>query len=86
MANIKSAKKRIVQTATRTERNRSIRSRIHTFIRKLEEIIANGKKADAQKEFTTTMSELHVAVKKGVMKKETASRKISRLNKKVKAM
>ena len=86
MANIKSAKKRIRQTATRTARNYSIRSRIHTFVRKLEEAIASGDKKNAGTQFSQTMSELHLAVKKGILKKGTASRKISRLNAKVKSM
>ena len=86
MANIKSAKKRIRQTTTRTARNYSIRSRIHTFVRKLEEAIASGDKKNATAVFSTTMSELHTAVRKGILKKGTASRKISRLNSRVKSM
>ncbi len=86
MANIKSAKKRIKQTETKTARNRPIRTRVHTFIRKLEEAITSGDKKNASNVFSSTMSELHIAVKKGVMRKNTASRKISRLNTKVKSM
>lgn len=86
MANIKSAQKRIRQTAVRTARNRIVRSRVHTFIRKLEESIAQGDKTLAMDSFKVAMSELHSAAQKGVMKKNTVSRKISRLNARVKTM
>ena len=86
MANIKSAQKRIKQTAVRTARNRVVRSRVHTFIRKLEQTVASGDKKAANAAFKEAMSELHIAYRKGVMKKNTVSRKISRLNAQVKAM
>ena len=71
------------QTETRTARNRPIRSRVHTFVRKLEEAISSGDKKNASEVFSSTMSELHIAVKKGVMRKNTASRKISKTIKKI---
>ncbi len=86
MANIKSAEKRIKQTAVRTARNRVVRSRVHTYIRKLEQAVASGDKQSASAAFRLAMSELHIACRKGVMKKNTVSRKISRLNARVKAM
>ncbi len=86
MANIKSAQKRIKQTAIRTVRNRTVRSRVHTYVRKLEKAVASGDKQSAHTAFQDAMSELHIACRKGVMKKNTVSRKISRLNARVKAM
>ncbi len=86
MANIKSAEKRIKQTIVRTERNKARTSRVRSFVRKLEEAISAGDKANAQSVFSITMSELHKAVKFGVMKKGTVDRKLSRMNTRVKAM
>jgi small subunit ribosomal protein S20 len=86
MANIQSAKKRIRQTATRTERNIARRSRVRTFLRAVEEAIASGKHADAQTALRKAQPELMRGVTKGVWDKRTASRKMSRLNARVKAL
>ena len=86
MANHKSAKKRIKQDEKRTLRNKMRKSRISTFIKKLETSIASGKKEEAQANFKSAQSEIFKGVTKGVVKKNTASRKISRLAAKVKAM
>ena len=86
MANIKSAEKRIKQTKVRTERNKARISRFRSFLRKLEEAITAGDRSVAQSVFSETMSELHRAVKFGVIKKGTVNRKLSRMNTRVKAM
>lgn len=86
MANVISAEKRIRQTARRNARNMARRNRIRTYIRKVEDAITSGDKTVAQDAFKTAMSELHRGVTKGVLKKATASRKISRLNAAVKAL
>lgn len=79
MAHTKQARKRIRQTETHTQRNREVKSRVHNFIRKFEEAVKSGEKEAIGTAFKNVMSELHRAARKGVMKKETASRKISRL-------
>ena len=79
MANIASAKKRARQTIKRTERNKARRSRIRTYVCKVEEALKGGDKAAAEAAFTQAMPELHRGVSKGVLHKNTASRKISRL-------
>lgn len=86
MAHHKSAIKRIRQTATRTERNRARRSRIRTFVKKVETAIAAGDQAVANEALRGAQSELARGVTKGILKANTASRKISRLNARVKAL
>ena len=86
MANIKSAKKRILVTATRTERNKAIRSKVKTSIKKVDAAIAAGDKAAAQAALLAATSEIDKATTKGVYHKNTASRKVSRLAKAVSAM
>jgi small subunit ribosomal protein S20 len=79
MANHKSAEKRIRQTEKRTAINRSRMSRVRTFVKKVEMAIASGDKAAAQSALQLAQPELHSAITKGVMHKNTASRKLSRL-------
>jgi small subunit ribosomal protein S20 len=86
MANHKSAEKRIRQTATRTEVNRARESRIKTFIKKVETTIASGKKSEAQAALQAAESEVMRGVSKGVLKLNTASRKISRLSARIKKL
>lgn len=86
MANVKSAKKRIRQIKTRTERNRDRVSRIRTYVRNAEEAIASGDKSAAETAVRAAMPELHRGVTKGVLHKNTAARKISRLTARVKAL
>lgn len=86
MANVKSAKKRIRQIKVRTERNRDRVSRIRTFVRSAEEAIASGDKSAAESAVRAAMPELHRGVTKGVLHKNTAARKISRLTARVKAL
>lgn len=86
MANIASAQKRIRQTVVRTARNKARRSRVHSFVRKLEEAIASGDHALARTAFTAAQPELQRAVTKGVLKANTVSRKLSRLSARVKTL
>ncbi|SOE00282.1 30S ribosomal protein S20 [Caenispirillum bisanense] len=86
MAHHKSAKKRIVRNAKRYEINHSRKSRTRTFMKKVEMAIASGDYDQAQAAITTAAPEIARAVTKGVMHKNTAARKISRLNARVKAL
>lgn len=86
MAHHKSAKKRIVRNAKRYEINHARKSRTRTFMKKVEMAIATGDYEQAQAAITSAAPEIARAVTKGVMHKNTASRKISRLNARVKAL
>lgn len=86
MANIKSAKKRILVTQTKTARNKSIRSKVKTSMKKVDAAIAAGDKAAAQACLVNATSEIDKACTKGVYHKNTASRKVARLSKAVSAM
>lgn len=86
MANIKSAKKRILVTQTKTARNKSIRSKVKTSMKKVEAAITAGDKAAAQACLVNAISEIDKACTKGVYHKNNASRKVSRLSKAVSAM
>ena len=86
MANIASAQKRIRQTLKRTARNKARKSRVHTFIRKVEEAVAAGDKAAAQAALIAAQPELQRAAGKGVLKANMVARKISRLSARVKAV
>lgn len=79
MANHKSAEKRIRQTIKRTDINRSRTSKIKSFIRKVEEAIVTGDKSAAGAALKAAQPVIMKGVSKGVLRKETASRKISRL-------
>ena len=83
MANTPQAKKRIRRNATRTVINHSRISRIRTFIKQVESAIAAGKKADAAEALKKMQPELARGVSRGVIHKNTAARKISRLSKRV---
>ena len=84
MANIKSAKKRILQTRKKTEFNRFIKSRVRTKIKKIFSLIKTKNKDEAKLNFLSFESDVSKAMSKGVFKKNTASRLVSRLSKKVK--
>ena len=86
MANIKSAKKRILVAETRAARNKAIRSKVKTYVKKVEAAIIAGDKAAAQAALVAAISEIDKATTKGVYHKNTASRKVSRLSKAVNAM
>ena len=86
MANTTSAKKATRKIARRTEVNKSRRSRVRGFIRKVEEAIASGDQVLAQAALKAAQPELMRAATKGVMHKNTASRKVSRLAQRLKAL
>lgn len=86
MANTSSAKKATRKIARRTEINKSRRSRVRGFIRKVEEAIASGDKTAAQEALKAAQPELMRAATKGVLHANTASRKVSRLANRVKSI
>ena len=86
MAHHKSAKKRIRRNARRAEMNRSRIGRIRTFVKKVEAAISSGDKDGAAAAFKDAQPELHRGVTKGVLHRNTAGRKISRLNAAIKSM
>jgi small subunit ribosomal protein S20 len=86
MATHKSAEKRIRQTLKRTEINRARRSRVRTFVKKVETAIATRDKAMAQSAFRLAQPELHRAITKGVLHKNTVARKLSRLAARINAL
>lgn len=79
MANTKSAKKMVRKIARRTEVNKSRRSRVRTFVRKVEEAITAGDKKAATVALKAAEPEIMRGVTAGVLHKNTASRKVSRL-------
>ena len=81
MANIKSAKKRILVTQTKTARNKSIRSEVKTSIKKVEAAVAANDKAAAVEALKNATSVIESACSKGVYHKNNAARKVSRLSK-----
>ena len=83
MANNKSAKKRVLQTAVRTERNRYYRTRIKNIVKAVHEAVEAGDTAAAATAFATANKQIHALVSKGFIKKSTAARKVSRLHKMV---
>jgi small subunit ribosomal protein S20 len=86
MANTASARKRIRQTEKRTARNRARRSRVRTFLRKVEQAISGGDQARAQDAFRAAQPELHRAATKGVLHRNMVARKLSRLSARIKAL
>lgn len=86
MANTPQSKKRARQNERRQAVNKARRSRIRTFLRKVEEAIASGDKKAASEALRAAQPELMRGVTKGVMHKNTAARKMSRLSARVKAI
>ncbi|HEY2131651.1 MAG TPA: 30S ribosomal protein S20 [Acetobacteraceae bacterium] len=86
MANTASARKRIRQTERRTERNHARKSRMRTFIKKVEAAIAGGDKAVAVEALRSAQPELQRAATKGVVHSNTVARKISRLSARIKSL
>ena len=80
MANIKSAKKRILVIETKTLRNKTIKSKVKTMTKKVEAAIAAGDKSAAEASLKVAISEISKAASKGIYHKNTAARKISRLS------
>ncbi len=79
MANTPGAKKAIRKIQRRTEINKARRSRVRTYLRKFDEAVAAGDRGAAETAFVEAQSELMRAVSKGVVHKNTGSRKVSRL-------
>ena len=79
LANIKSAKKRILVIETKTLRNKTIKSKIKTYIKRVEAAVASGDKTVAAAELKAASTEIDKACSKGVYHKNNAARKISRL-------
>ncbi len=86
MANTASARKRIRQTEVRTARNAARKSRMRTFIKKVETAIASGDKEQASAALRAAQPEMQRAAGKGVAHANTISRKISRLSARIKAI
>ena len=86
MANHKSSKKRILRNNKRNEINSNRISRIRTYIKKVETEISSENKDKANEAFKLAMPEIQRGVSKGLMHKNTASRKLSRLSKKIKSI
>lgn len=79
MANIKSAKKRILVAKKKEMRNKSVKSEIKTLVKKVDAAIESGDKAAAEAALQVAISKISKAASKGITHKNTASRKISRL-------
>ena len=86
MANIKSAKKRMRRTARRTDINGARRSRIRTYVKKVESAIAGNDKKAAEQALKEAQPELMRGATKGILHRNTASRKVSRLAARIKAI
>ncbi|MDR3461967.1 MAG: 30S ribosomal protein S20 [Beijerinckiaceae bacterium] len=86
MANTASAKKAVRKIERRTGVNRSRRSQMRTYLRKVEEAIASGDSAAADAALRTAAPLVMRAAQKGIVHKNTASRKVSRLTKRVKSL
>jgi small subunit ribosomal protein S20 len=86
MANTASARKRIRQTERRTERNTARKSRMRTFVKKVEAALAGGDKAAATEALRAAQPEMQRAAGKGVTHPNTIARKISRLSARIKAL
>lgn len=83
MANIKSAKKRILVSSKKNERNKAAKSKVKTYVKKVEAAIEANDKTAAQTALLEATSVIDKATKKGIYHKNTSARKISRLNKAV---
>jgi small subunit ribosomal protein S20 len=86
MANTKSAKKAARQAERRTLINKARRSRMRTYVRKVEEAIASGDKEAADLALRAAQPEIMRSASKGIIHKNTASRKISRLSARIKTL
>ncbi len=86
MANVKSALKRIRQTKKRTERNRYFKTRVKTISKNVEAAVAEGNYEAALNAWKVANKKFQSYINKGILKKNTARRKISRLHKLVKSI
>ena len=80
MANIKSAKKRVLVIETKTMRNKMIKSKVKTLVKNVESAITAGDKVAAEAALKVATSEISKAASKGIFHKNTAARKVSRLS------
>ena len=86
MANIKSAKKRILQSSKRSEINKKRRSMLRSKIKNINYFVENKNKAEAKKMFVDLEPALSKSVNSGLFKKNTVSRTLSRISKKIKLL
>ena len=86
MANTRSAKKSVRQSARRTEINKSRLSRVRNFVRKVEEEISDGDQCAASAALKAAQTEIMIVAQNGLKHKNAASRKISRLSSRIKAI
>ncbi len=86
MANHASAKKRVRRNKRRNEINTARRSRIRTFVKKVEAEISSGNAEGAKQALRNVQSELHKGIAKGLLHKNTVARKLSRLSARIKAL
>ena len=86
MANTKSAKTKVRVIERKTAINKAVRNRYRTYVKKTEQDIDKGSKSQAQKSVKVAEAEIMSAVSKGILHKNTAARKVSRLVKKVKVL
>ena len=86
MTNIKSAKKRILVSRTRADRNKAIKSGVKTAMKKVYAVIETGDKAAAAAELAAATKKIEMAATKGVYHKNNAARKVSRISKAVNQM
>lgn len=86
MANIKSAKKRIVVARTKTEKNKAIKTSVKTAIKKVYAAIEAGEKETANTELVAATKAINMAASKGIYHKNNAARKVSRISKAVNEM
>ncbi len=86
MAHSLSAKKRIRQSLKKAEVNQANTSRMRTSVKKVEVAIANNNKEEAQSAFQAAQPEIHRSVNKGILHRNTAARKLSRLSARIKAL
>ena len=86
MANIKSAKKRVLTSQARAERNKAIKSRVKTYVKKVDAAAAANDKAAAEAALPAAIAEISKAASKGIFHKNTAARKVSRITKAVNSL
>ena len=86
MANIKSAKKRVIVAQKRADRNKAVKSKVKTYVKKVTAAIEANDKDAAKTALSAAISEINKAGSKGVYHKNTCARKVSRLTKEVNAL
>lgn len=86
MAHHKSAKTRIRRNLRRAQINGARRNRLRTYLRKVEDAIASGDKDQAQSAFKAAQPEIHRGVTKGILHRNTAARKLSRMSTRIKGL